>query len=57
MFQLEVLPMIRQLGCPTSFMTLSCADLHWNDLIANSFMLKRQNMSEVHIKNKSCFQK
>ena len=27
-FQLEVLAMIRQLGCPTFFMTLSCADLH-----------------------------
>ena len=26
-FQLEVLAMIRPLGCPTSFMTLSCADL------------------------------
>ena len=40
-FQLEVLATIRQLGCPTFFMTLSCADLHWNDLIVNIFKLKR----------------
>ena len=56
-FQLEVLAMIRRLGCPTFFVTLSCADLHWNDLIANMFKLKRQNISEEHIKNISYFQK
>ena len=56
-FQLEVLAMIRQLGCPTFFMTLSCADLHWNDLIANIFKLKRQKMSDENINNLSYFQK
>lgn len=40
-------------------MALSCADLHWNDLIANmskrqSHKLKRQSISEEHI---SYFQK
>ena len=45
-FQLEILAIIGQLGCPTFFMTLSCAELHWNDLIANIFKLKRQNISE-----------
>ena len=40
-FQLEVLAMLRQLGSPGIFMTLSCADLHWDDLIANIFQLKR----------------
>ena len=48
-FQLEVLAMIRQLGCPTLFMTLY-VDLHWNNLIANIFKLKRQNISEEDIK-------
>ena len=49
--------MIRQIGCPTFFMTLSCADLHLDDLIANIFKLKRQNLSEEHVKNVSYFQK
>ena len=56
-FQLEVLAMISPLGCQTVFMTLSLADLHWNDLIANIFKLKRQNISEERIKNMSYFQK
>ena len=56
-FQLEVLAMIRQLGCPTLFMTLSCADLNRNDLIANAFKLKGQNISDENIKNISFFQK
>ena len=32
-FQLEVLAMIKQLGLPTFFITLSCADLRWHELI------------------------
>ena len=32
-FQLEVLAMIKQLGLPTFFITLSCADLRWHGLI------------------------
>ena len=56
-FQLEILAIIRQLGSQTFFMTLSCADLHWIDLIANIFKLKRQNISEEHVKNMSYFQK
>ena len=31
--QLEVLAMIKQLGLPTFFITLSCADLRWHELI------------------------
>ena len=52
-FQLEVLEMIRKLGCPTFFMTLSCAYLNRNNLIPNNFELKRQNISEENIKNMS----
>ena len=32
-FQIDVLAMIIQLGCPTLFVTLSCADLRWDELI------------------------
>ena len=56
-FQLEVLEMIRKLGCPTFFMTLSCAYLNRNNLIPNNFELKRQNITEENIKNMSYFQK
>ena len=28
-----VLGMVKQLGCPTFFLTLSCADLRWNKLV------------------------
>ena len=42
---------------PNIFMALSCADLRWNDLIANIFKLKRQTISEKnkyqYILNKS----
>ena len=48
--------MIRQLGCPTFFMT-SRADLHWNYLTANTFKFKKYNISEENIKNVSYFQK
>ena len=30
--QYEVLAMIKQLGCPTFFLTLSCADLKWREI-------------------------
>ena len=32
-FQLEVLAMIKQLGLPIFFITLSCADLRWHELL------------------------
>ena len=32
-FQREVLAVVKQLGCPTFFLTLSCADLRWNELV------------------------
>ena len=30
----EVLAMMKQLGIPTFFLTLSCADVRWNELIS-----------------------
>ena len=32
-FLFEVLAMVKQLGLPTFFMTLSCTDLRWNELV------------------------
>ena len=31
-FQLEILAMIKQLSCPSFFITLPCADLHWEEI-------------------------
>lgn len=55
-FQLEVLAMIRQLGCPTFFLTLSCADLRWNELIKIISEMDGHPMSEEQINNLSYFE-
>ena len=41
--------MVKQLGCPTFFLTLSCADLKWNELVEiisklNSLGLTKENV-------------
>ena len=46
-FQRDVLAMVKQLDCPT-FLTLSCADLRWNELVEtisklNSLGLIKEN--------------
>ena len=33
-FLFDVLTMVKQLGAPTFFMTLSSADLKWNELVS-----------------------
>ena len=38
-FQVEVLAMIKQVDLPTFFITLSCADLRWHELIEIIYML------------------
>ena len=48
-FLYEVLAMIKQLGLPTFFMTLSCADLRWNELIAIIGKLKGTPYTEEDI--------
>ena len=45
--------MVKQLGIPTFFMTLSCADLQWNELIGIISKLNSLNLSDDDIKNKS----
>ena len=41
-FQSKVLAMVKQLGCPSFFLTLSCADLKWNDFV--EVILKSRNL-------------
>ena len=45
-FLFEVLAMVKQLGLPTFFMTLSCADLHWNELVLIISKLNGDNFCE-----------
>ena len=43
--------MVKQLGLPTYFMTLSCADLRWNELVDIIQKLKGEEMTEEEIEN------
>ena len=45
----EVLAMVKQLRIPTFFLTLSCADLRWNELISIIAKLNGLNISEEDI--------
>ena len=51
----EVLAMVKQLGIPTFSMTLSCADLRWNELIQIIAKLNSLNLTGDDIKN-MCYQ-
>ena len=41
--------MVKQLGTPTFFLTLSCADLQWNELISIIFNLNCVDMSDEEV--------
>ena len=43
--------MVKQLGLPTFFMTLSCADLHWNELVEIISKLQGRTLSDDEIEN------
>ena len=45
----KVLAIVKQLGIPTFFLTLSCADLIWNELISIIPKLNWLNISEADI--------
>ena len=38
--------MVKQLGLPTIFMTLSCVDLRWNELISIIATLRRETLTD-----------
>ena len=52
----EVLAMVKQVSLPTFFMTLSCADLRWNELISIISTLKSKTLQEEEI-NRLDFQR
>ena len=54
-FLFEVLAMVKQLGLPTFFLTLSCADLRWNELVSIISKLNGLNLSEEDIEALSYF--
>jgi len=45
----DVLAMVKQLGIPSYFMTLSCADLRWEELIVIIRRLRGENISKEEI--------
>ena len=55
-FVYEVLAMVKQLGLPTFFMTLSCAELRWNELISIISTLKGETLQEEEINRLYYFQ-
>ena len=56
MFLHEVLAMVKQVSLPTFFMTLSCADLRWNELISIISALKGEILKEEAINRLDYFQ-
>ena len=49
----EVLAIVKQLGLPTFSLTLSCADLRWNELISIMSKLEGSVLSEDEIQDLS----
>ena len=56
-FLYEVLAMVKQLGLPTFFMTLSCADLHWNELISVISTLNGNKTTDADIDSMEFFER
>ena len=52
-FKYEVLAMVKQLGIPTWFMTLSCADLRWPELFQIIGRTKGKNLTDKQIEDTS----
>ena len=52
-FLYDVLIMVKQLGIPTYFLTLSCADLRWEELLYTINRLNNLGLSEDELKNLS----
>ena len=45
--------MVNQLGVPTFFLTLSCADLKWDELIENIQKLSKIDKTDIDMQNLS----
>jgi hypothetical protein len=48
-FMYEVVAMVKQLGIPTWFLTLSCADLRWPELFQIIAKTKGHNMTDEEV--------
>ena len=51
----DVLAMVKQLGLPSFFLTLSCADLRWDELVQIITRLKGSDITDDEIANLSYF--
>ena len=51
----QVLAMVKQLGAPKFFLTLSCADLRWNEVISIIFKLTRVDISDEKVDEMSYY--
>ena len=47
--------MLKQLRLPAFFMTLSCADLRWDELISKLASLRGENLQDEDIQNMDFF--
>ena len=47
--------MVKQLRLPTFFITLSCADLGWNELISITSTLKTKTAKDEKMNSLDCF--
>lgn len=47
-FLFDVLAMVKQLGVPTCFMTLSSGEMRWNELISMINKLNKQDLSDMN---------
>ena len=52
-FLYNILAMVKQLGIPTYFLTLPCADLRWEELPYIINILNNLGLSEEELKNMS----
>ena len=52
-FLYDFLAMVKQLGIPTYFLTLSCADIRWQELSHIINKLNNMELSEEEIRNLS----
>ena len=53
----EVLAMVKQLELPSFYLTLSCADLRWNELISIISTLKVETLQEEEVNRLDYFQR
>ena len=54
-FLYEVLSMVKQLGLPTFFMTLSCADLQWDEVTSIIASLRGETLTQEEIDHMDFF--